>query len=324
MYCRNRPDVWIAPLQSVDGDRKWKVKRVWDVDDIDDAESEYEVDQLDLMSSIRDLLGVPDDLGATYSEWKVDIDESNPWETSAAKVVPPLLPRKPIFTFETVYDVDGLHDGAEGCVEMTAFNFEFKIQSIIETTIHDGAAEEVQYEDSNPIEPKQRAFNRPDEWVLPQDTRATPGRRSWKAKASQKVEEQVNACCRNSTDPPILEESSTERNVETRFSKEDWASSTKSHQQRRACESQLSSIGTPGNTQIAKEVGEKPPKKKLLPATTSMTEKLKKLDGDNDNQESIETQVGNNTCLRTKPTWEKQATGSPKRGKKEIKMWWHS
>lgn len=112
----------------------------------------------------------------------------------------------------------------------------------------------------------------------------------------------------------------TERDVENRFSKEDWASSTKFHQQQRAWESPLSSIGRPRDTQI----GEKPPKKKVLPSTTSMTEKLKKLDGDNDSQDIIETQVGNNAYLRKKPTWEKQATGSPKRDKKEIKMWWHS
>ena len=39
------------------------MKRVWEVKSVDDREIEYVVDHSDLESSIRDLLGVPVDLG---------------------------------------------------------------------------------------------------------------------------------------------------------------------------------------------------------------------------------------------------------------------
>jgi hypothetical protein len=58
-----RPDLWITPIESKDGSRKWIAKRVWDIEDIDNEEPEYEVDHPRLMDGIRDLLCVPEDLG---------------------------------------------------------------------------------------------------------------------------------------------------------------------------------------------------------------------------------------------------------------------
>ena len=85
----NRPDVWITPLKSFDAKCRWKVKRVWDVEDVDDEEEEYSVDHEDLMETIKSLLGVPEQFGQTSEEWDVKIDSDSPWEVDGTKDSPP-------------------------------------------------------------------------------------------------------------------------------------------------------------------------------------------------------------------------------------------
>jgi hypothetical protein len=61
--------------------QRWKVRRVWGLDGIDEREEEYEVDDKDLMDRVKILLGVPTEASwvfgegaeydATASEWKV-------------------------------------------------------------------------------------------------------------------------------------------------------------------------------------------------------------------------------------------------------------
>jgi len=179
----SRPDVWITPLKSMDGSRKWKVKRVWDVEDVDDEEPEYEVDHSELMSSVRDLLGVPEDLGSTSREWEIEIDERNPWMTAAERDAPPTPPSKPCFFVKTVYDIDGELDGSDSTVSLTGQDFANTIQDITDTTDHENAVDEVKFDYTYHGGHKQRAFNRPDEWVSPQGSRGSgSNRRSWKPK----------------------------------------------------------------------------------------------------------------------------------------------
>ncbi|KAG7338043.1 hypothetical protein IV203_006736 [Nitzschia inconspicua] len=256
MYSINQPDVWIAPLKSLDGSRKWKVKRVWDVDDVDADELEYEVEYSDLMFSIRDLLGVPNDLGG-----------GNPWDTSADKDMPPELPHKPTFTVETVYDVGGHRDGGELCVEMTAATFVSKMNDIIGTTDHNLAAEDVQSDHSNTGGPQQRTFVPPVAWVSAQDGQVSPERRSRNSKSVHK--RRGKFVCKNSINKIV--------NI----------------QRREQATKKVEGSAT---------VGKKPK---------------------DNNEEGGRAGEGKRLASDRKPTWEKEATGSPKKGKEEIKMWWH-
>ena len=78
----NRPDVWITPIAGANpSERKWKVKRVWNVEEADDKEEEHTVDNDDLFGKVKDLLGVPpadvnnEDMKAPWKIRKViDVD----------------------------------------------------------------------------------------------------------------------------------------------------------------------------------------------------------------------------------------------------------
>ena len=139
----NRPDVWITPLRSSDGARRWKVKRVWDIEDVDDEEPEYLVEHSDLMTSVRDLLGVPNDLGGTSQEWQISIDESNPWDNAAKNDSPPAPPRKSIFSVKKVYDIGGELDGSDSSISLDVLEFNNKIQEIAINTNHEASLETV-------------------------------------------------------------------------------------------------------------------------------------------------------------------------------------
>jgi hypothetical protein len=136
MFAGSRPDIWITPLNAMNGSRTWKVKRIWDNEDIDDEEPEYQVDHSDLMSSIRELLGVPEDLGSTTDDWEVNIDETSPWDNTGDKDSPLAPPCKPVFRVKTVYDVEGQLDGSEPSISLTETDFESKIHDITEYTDH--------------------------------------------------------------------------------------------------------------------------------------------------------------------------------------------
>ena len=107
------PDVWITPFKSKNGSQKWITKRVWDIEDRDDEEPEYEVDHWCLMHGVRGLMGIPEERGLTAEEWRVNIDERDPWEMAVTKDATPTLPRRSRddsrrkVSFENIIDVDG-------------------------------------------------------------------------------------------------------------------------------------------------------------------------------------------------------------------------
>lgn len=94
-----RPDVWITPMNDNDDDvsrprRKWIVKRVWDIEEKDAEEPQYEIENSDLAKGVQDLLGVPE------SERHRDIpDDGGNGITSR---------ENPLFTVQKVVDVDGV------------------------------------------------------------------------------------------------------------------------------------------------------------------------------------------------------------------------
>lgn len=96
----NRPDVWITPIKAGNRKRRWKVKRMWNVEDVDDEEDELSVDHEDLMDTIKSLLGVPEHFGHTSEEWDVKIDAESPWEIDGEKDSAP-------WYLKRVYDIDG-------------------------------------------------------------------------------------------------------------------------------------------------------------------------------------------------------------------------
>jgi hypothetical protein len=85
-----QPDVWATPTtnnnnnssssngKTVASTKRWKVKRVWYVDEIDEQEREHEVESSELMNKVKELLGVPTasstaeaEYDPTVSNWKV-------------------------------------------------------------------------------------------------------------------------------------------------------------------------------------------------------------------------------------------------------------
>lgn len=124
------PDVWITPFKSKDGSQKWIAKRVWDIEDRDDEEPEYEVDHRCLMHGVKGLMGIPEERGLTAEEWQVNIDERDPWELTATKDATPTLPRRtrdesrPRLLIKKIFDVGGHAEdlGSVTLGEETFFN----------------------------------------------------------------------------------------------------------------------------------------------------------------------------------------------------------
>lgn len=118
-----RPDVWVTPVLSPSDQnntdataraQKWKVKRVWNVEEADEKESEHFVSSPELMTTIRNLFGAKG-----KAEWKVrEIEYSNLW-----------------WNMQRVYTTaDGDFDG---CDSELPFNFE-GMESEIETIVQEG------------------------------------------------------------------------------------------------------------------------------------------------------------------------------------------
>ncbi len=95
------PDVWITPIKSKDGSQKWIAKRVWDIEDKDDEEPEYEVDHSCLMRGVRGLMGIPEEMGLIPEEWEVNVDVRNPWEIATSDDAAPILPNRDTNDFAT-------------------------------------------------------------------------------------------------------------------------------------------------------------------------------------------------------------------------------
>ena len=270
VFAGNRPDVWITPLNAMNGSRTWKLKRVWDVEDVDDEEPEYEVDQSDLMSSIRELLGVPEDLGATPEEWEVDIDETSPWDNAGDKDSPLAPPRRPAFYVKTVYDVEGQLDGSEPSITLNELDFENQIQHIAESTDHN---------------------------MVPEYT----------------LEEAVE------------EAGSVQEITEHEFEAPSVPNQAREESVKKAPEP-VAPLGSPdlSSPRAFRRPGEKHPrrvKSKTKLGSWKYTSASPNI--------CIQMNISNHTPdaarenkTRGTPTWQKQASGSPKQ-KEPIKMWWH-
>ncbi len=127
-----RPDVWITPIKANNTKRRWKVKRVWDVEDVDDEEEEYSVDHDDLMDKIKSLLGVPEQFGQTSEEWDIKIDNESPWEIDGKKDSAPWYVKR-------VYDIDGEIDSSdeEGETILSIGRMAEAIKKIVESCTND-------------------------------------------------------------------------------------------------------------------------------------------------------------------------------------------
>lgn len=306
---KKRPDVWMTPLKSRDGSRKWKVKRVWDVEDVDEDEPEYEIDHADLTLSVRDLLGVPDDHSNTSSVRCVSFQDSNKWDVTTNRDAPPTKPRQRSFSLKTFYDVDGDFDGSESSISLDDGQFIRKLSKIAESADHDNVVEEVEYDYSYNGGPKQRAFQRPDDWVSPQGSRQRPtGRKSWKTKVVQPLQTDTSA-----------EDCDDEFNssVEQRVPYLDPSHSSES----------LSETSDDQQNVI-------PPELWLSPLSTSMQNRAKgRTVNSKKKKEQLEVlpKQGDGTRYRTKicdeepvrgiPTWELESSGN-RIEKESLKLWW--
>lgn len=135
----HRPEVWLTPIKSKDGSRKWIAKRFWDIEDKDDEEPEYELEHWCLMHGVRGLMGIPEEMGMTSDEWDVSFVESNPWERTATNDFSPNLPRRSrednsvraaqLFV-KTVIDVDGTCEDSTSSLPLDEENFDAQLLHI--------------------------------------------------------------------------------------------------------------------------------------------------------------------------------------------------
>lgn len=137
----HHPDVWVTPIKSKDGSRKWIAKRVWDIEDKDDEEPEYLVDHLCLMDGVRGLMGIPEEMGMTSDEWQINIDESDPWEMTADKDSMPIFPtrtrdnfRAPLYV-KKVIDVDGQYEESSRSLLLDEENYHTQLEHITELSL---------------------------------------------------------------------------------------------------------------------------------------------------------------------------------------------
>jgi hypothetical protein len=184
---KRRPNVWITPLKSRSGgSRKWKVKRVWDIETIDEEEPEYEIDQEDLMYSIKDLLGVPNMSEATLSKLQNELGSTNRWNTTDSNNSAPNKPVQRPFSVTTFFDVDGELDGSEATISLDVGQFVQEMKNITESADYDNVIEEVEYDYNDEGGLSNIGFQRPLSWVCPEQTsQKSYGPKSWKSKNIQ-------------------------------------------------------------------------------------------------------------------------------------------
>jgi hypothetical protein len=179
---------------------RWKVRRVWDVEDVDDEEDEHSVDHQDLMNTIKNLLGVPEELGNSTKEWNVQIDESSSWYVQAND--------SPPFYVKKLYDIDGELDESEEECNFGDFDILQEIKGITEEADH--RFKELYYDCTYQGGPKERAFTQPDDWVLPMEkTNREP---TWKSKRDWSVNEGESQL--DSIPPPDEKDGEEERAAE--------------------------------------------------------------------------------------------------------------
>jgi hypothetical protein len=84
----NRPDVWVTPFKIEKREDKliWKIRRVWDEEVFNEKEEEHAVDDGELLLTVRELFGVPPELGVENAEGGSDFAQ---------------------FVMKRIYDIDG-------------------------------------------------------------------------------------------------------------------------------------------------------------------------------------------------------------------------
>jgi hypothetical protein len=237
-----RPDVWITPIPGANPkDRKWKVKRVWNVGQVDDQEIEHDVKNQDLMDFVRTLLGVAPKEAAS---------ESN--NESSKNTVP-------CWHIQKCYDVDGEVETSEaeatvaedGMIqEITGISNDCKDEFFEEDEDDDKA--EYYYEEEK-VEEKvaprrqtsmhldERAYFGPNEWISPTpeeklNEEAAPRKlkvvegECWSTKSSDTGEKKYDLLPADDTRVPETVQVSEDRSDEPRnpkempISKYDWMS----------------------------------------------------------------------------------------------------
>lgn len=128
---RTRPDIWMTPLANEDpGERKWMLKRVWYVEDMDDKEEEYTVNHEQLVPSIQKLCGVPCEGLDKNLDIADDGGLSAPW------------------LIQKIYDIEGEQAHCEEEVVCTADAMEKEMTIISEEADHTHHGPVVQAVDS--------------------------------------------------------------------------------------------------------------------------------------------------------------------------------
>jgi hypothetical protein len=78
MEPQNRPDVWITALSGAESQNVlWNVRRVWDLEKEDDNEREHSVNNRELFSKIKTLVGAASSVSSSSGDKRADIEQKD-------------------------------------------------------------------------------------------------------------------------------------------------------------------------------------------------------------------------------------------------------
>ena len=194
----HRPDIWVTPVPSPipDAHKSWKVKRVWNVKEVDEQEYEHNVKNEDLFNTVKSLLGAEDvdtdnndtahasEAAAAGTPWHIQkfVDVDGQVEESETEC---FLKEEDMKKEVTVVLVEECRDefvcDREGDDEMEGVD---DAEVSIDEDLTDSEMESFAGSTH-----RERAFNRPDVWVA----RPAKTNRSWKIKREWSVDNSEKA-----------------------------------------------------------------------------------------------------------------------------------
>lgn len=135
-----KPAVWITPMKAEHPDDKnWMVKRVWNMEAIDEQEMEHTIEKDNLMGSIRELFGVPSDVESGnvpyYDSRDGNVETSSSWY------------------LQKIFDIEGHQSNREEELALTTDEMEREIKTIADEIDYDfNSSEESQssHHEENP------------------------------------------------------------------------------------------------------------------------------------------------------------------------------
>jgi hypothetical protein len=199
----HRPDIWVTPMPSAlpETAPSWKVKRVWNVKEVDEQEYEHNVKNEDLFSTVKSLLGAEDAKGSNSAPASEAAAKGTPWHLQKFMDVDGQVEEsdEEVFLKEEDMEMEMTTALVEECQDEFVCSDHDDDDDEEEEGLDDDDDDDEQEEEEQEEEVndhhltdnkteslsnhRERAYNRPNEWVAkPQH------QRSWKAKRALSAE----------------------------------------------------------------------------------------------------------------------------------------